>query len=954
MHELKTASSLLSPNQRLAVERLAEPVLILAGPGTGKTRVISAKILHLVAKGFLPTQILAMTFSKKAVAELEERIAHLAPNLIGKINISTIHALCVDLVQRFAFRLGLGRRCQMISEVQSNLLFRSIFSQTAAQAIHKRIPSEQLIEDYLSFFSECKDNGIWPEQLVSHAHRLPEVTNEEKILKSEWIAISETYQYFQSYCFDRGLLDFGDALMAATRLLEDHPMIRNEVQKEFRAILVDEFQDTSWIQIQLLRLLASSTTHVSVVGDDDQAIYRFRGASYSAFQYFGENFPNHQVVELSETYRLPNAVAVAATALIQKNGSHRFRAQKKIESLKADSQPVQVWQFGDYDHEASVIFDRIEKLLQSGVPAKEIAILARGHSHLELLANEAKLRSIPISLASAKSLYESPVIKDLLSFLGLVFQPNDSVAFMRLMDSPFLELSGDEIMAFAKEAQFRNQAYLPLLMTGLESLTLDAALKEKLIGFSKNLKGLIEKSYSVTLSQILFRIYESTKILSQLKTQGETARQELALFHAQIQEWESIQEKKDFRFLYPTLEAEIQNNQRLSDDVVTVNDNRISFLTVHASKGLEFEYVFVVSLVGRRFPGNFRKGAWALPEGFRHESPPNKESHEEEERRLLYVAMTRAKRELTLTCVSKKGTKPSHFLSNDLAGLPAQILNWKEWPMPSSLADRLEEKVAAFSRVRPILAEAPAKRPLHLSFTQLKDYEDCPQKFWFRYQLRIPTQPTPNMSLGSALHEALEHFYKRIGAEGVPSLEDLLALYKKSFQHFRKTDLQLNDDHEKIGDVALTQFYKLHEGHFVKPIAIEEKFKLEIGEHTLSGKIDRVDPSEGGVAIIDYKTGKSFSNTSEASERKAQSSLQFSIYALAAKEFFNWNLKEMIFYNLMDQSVLKTTRSDEDVSRTRNEIAALADKIQNRDFAAKPGLHCSWCEFRTICPDSNY
>ncbi len=943
----------LSKVQKAAVESIQEPVLILAGPGTGKTRVMIAKIIHLVRSGISPQRVLAMTFSRRAVGEIEERLMREAPELYGRTQVTTIHALCVDLVQRHAFRLGFGRRTQLISESQAALMLRSILPRTPMQDFFKRIASDELIQSLLALFQECKDNGIWPEQLVSYAYALPENSHDEMETKKEWVALAETYQAFQSHCFDRGYLDFGDALMAALRLLEEHPSVKAEVQKEFEAILVDEFQDTSWIQIQLLRHLAAPTTHVSVVGDDDQAIYRFRGASYSAFSFFEKEFPTLKVVDLNETYRLPDAVAQVATTLIQKNGKNRYRPDKIIRSKNSHRSPVQAWQFPDFEEEASQILSQIETLIASGVAAEEIAVLARSHNHLDSIVNLAHQKNIAMQVSSTRNLYESEIVRDLMAFLSLVYNPRDPVSLYRLFDSVFLGLSADEILDFSEKAQFKTSVFTKI-MSEADSLDLQPSLKEKLTTFSKLLGTISAESFSLKLSEVLFSIYNATNLIAKLQSSKQSWATDLASFHEQVQAWEALQERQDFRNLFPLLENLVDRKLKLSDEEIETSTGRVHALTVHASKGLEFEYVFVVSLVGRRFPSNFSVNSFQIPQAFRHEAAPNKESHEEEERRLLYVAMTRAKKELVLSTISKKGTKPSLFLIEDLKGLPANLLQWKEFGLELSPVERLAQRSQVFSRVAPP-KEKPSrsKKKLSLSFTQINDYEDCPQKYWFRYELRIPVAPKVQMSFGSAMHEALEQFYKSIDGNQIPEKEILIQKFEQSFKHYQRSDLSLDEEHLELGRKALSSYYDAQENHFQKPIGIEASFKLELGEHTLAGKIDRADPSPDGVSIIDYKTGKTYSGNDEANEKKAKESLQFSIYALAARDFFGWKLKEMLFYNLMDQTVLRTTRNDEEITKTREHVQQLADRIQTGQFEATPGFHCQWCDFRKLCPQAS-
>jgi len=949
----------LNSAQKEAIEARSGSLLILAGPGTGKTRVITQKIADLVESGVAPERILAVTFSRKATQEMEERLAQHAPQLTEFVQISTLHAWCVNLIQGHGFRLGIGRRVRLMTESQSQLVLRQLAARLQLERLSKSSYIDNLIGELLRFFQDCKDEGVWPEELLQYAQTLPEDTDDQIKIKEEWLTLGDIYNSFQSYCFENGLIDFGDALLGSVRLLEEHPLVRQQVQAELDAILVDEFQDTNWIQIKLLRLIAHPEAHVAVVGDDDQAIYRFRGASYSAFQFFETAFPNTKVVELTETYRLAPAVVQAASDLIKANGSKRFRPDKKLISKSEIKEKVQVIQSSDYEQEATWVAQEISKLLQSGVKPSEIGVLVRAHSHAELFAQEAKRLGLPIQSLSHEALFDQSVVQDLVSVLLLVQNPADSVSFLRLLDSAFLQLGASEIYKFCEWAGHQRKSYLEVL-AHLEDSELKPETITKLQEFKKLYEEVSADSHRLPASSILSKIYEESGAIQYLMKADKYSLTKLAEFHRQLVEWESLQERKELGAILPLILSIARHETQLQSEEgeFDLSEESIKILSVHSSKGLEFEYVFILSLVGRRFPGNFRTHSWLVPNELRKEKAPDKASHVEEERRLLYVGMTRAKKQLSLSCLSRKGTKPSLFVTQDICPdlKLCSWINWTELPTEATAEKSYQQLTRLFERVEKATDLAKKRRPdsLQLSYTQLEKYDRCPLAYWFSYVLRIPTPATASLVIGSAVHEALERFFKGIQKDEPVSKESLLQYYEDAYTREHKGKPLITDRDHDLGKQALDSFYEANAPKFPKPLALEKDFSFHIGGHQVRGKIDRVDAADASdeVLIIDYKTGKSRSNEKESDLDFAKKSLQFSVYALAAQKCFNWKVREFQFLYVYDNLILSTTRDAQQIKDTELKILEIAEKIQAENFEARPAMHCRYCEFNRLCPSA--
>lgn len=954
-----SAAIQLNASQKQAVESRSPQLLVLAGPGTGKTRVIVQRILSLVESGECPEKILAVTFSRKATQEMEERLFDARPDLIDRLQVCTLHSFCIDLVKANAFRIGSNRKLELISEAQTHLFFRQIAYRLPLEHFIKTSYYDPIINELMNFFQDCKDEGLWPEDIIQYATSLSEETEEEKEFKKEWLALADVYNAFQTHCLDRGFIDFGDAILYAVRILEDHPSVRKQIQSQFSDILVDEFQDTNWTQIKLLRLISGENARVCVVGDDDQSIYRFRGASYSAFKFFEEMFPQPEVIELNESFRLPKSVVECSGALIQANGDHRFRPDKKIISCSKVEEPVEVFQFASYEDEGSWVAEQIQKLLNSGTPPNEIAVLIRAHSHAQNFLEEAKRFKIPVQATASEALFDQEIVQDIFAYLKLLANPEDSLSLLRLLDSPFLRLGAEEIFKFCQWARERGGNYLKLI----DSVS-EAPLKPESIQILIKFKAHVVKAFADGLrtqaSGVLEEFYNSENRIEHLLQNDLRSLRALSEFHTQLRSWEMIQEKKELKSIFPILESIAQHQVQLSEDELTEPmGDAVRVLTVHASKGLEFKYVFILSLVGRRFPGNFKSNTWMVSNNIRREDAPTKETHLEEERRLLYVGMTRAKEKLWLTCVDRKGTKASRFLTQDIAPKISEshILKWNTVDQNTNPANLAKKLLRAFERSSEFSSTKLPKRSgerLRLSYTQLEKYQSCPLSYWFAYELRIPMAPAKHMEMGSLLHSCLEDLYKKVQADQTPSLDEFLADYDKKFEERQLKNPELTENEKAVGLNNLKDFY-LHQGDFIKPLELEKDFYLKIGEHEIKGKIDRVDLVElpNRVRIIDYKTGKPKSSEKKEDVKMAKESLQLSIYAMAAKECFNWELVDLQLYYLNGNSTLTTSRDQAELETARKDIQMLAKGILDSNFDPQPSQHiCKHCDFKHLCPHS--
>jgi len=935
----------LNAGQKKALEIGAGPLLILAGPGTGKTRVIISKILKKMSEGIKPERILAMTFSNKATLEMSDRLAKENAKASLLVEVSTIHSWCQELVRRHGFRLGFQRDPRLMSQAQSILFFHQMAPKLPLESFLKTANSEAVVSKVLQIISKAKEEGLWPEDLIRHGRQNPD---------SEWEKLGDIYNAYQSFCFTKGYIDFGDVILFALRLLQDFSEVREEVRSSYDLILVDEFQDTNWSQIELLKQMTGSTTQICVVGDDDQAIYRFRGASYSAFQFFKDAFPNFNLVELNETYRLSTEIANAATTLIAANGEHRFDPNKKLKAFSKPAGPVRVLQFESHEDEAFQVAAQVERLLQSGTLAKEMGILIRSHKSGELFLAECQRRQIPIQSITSEALFEIPLIQDILSILRLIQNPASSVDLVRLLDSPFLSFTEEEIYSFCRWAATQRSNWFEQIPKVPEDLVKPES-RQRLLDFEQKFHGWKAHAYRKPLSETLLDLWEGTGIVQKLILSDEASLRSLAHFHSQIFDWEKAQERRDAISLLPLLESLFENESAFEVSA-EADPTKVSMMTIHASKGLEFDHVFILGLVGRRFPTNFQKPTWEIPLGLRRDIPLTKEAHIEEERRLLYVAMTRARKELVLTTIERKGTRPSQYLETDLK-IPLKDSKDFVWeiipPLPvENLLMPVEKKPlsrAGFQETKAPLDE----KPLHLSFTQLDRYERCPLAYRFEFDLKIPAAPSPVLAFGAIVHQALERFYKAIKEGQNPGREYLISAFELAFQNESKSNPLLLDRHLELGRAQLGAYFDYHGGTFSKPLAVEERFKFLVGDHTIVGKIDRADTEPDGVVIVDYKTGESKTSEDDGDQKFADKSLQFSIYALAARDFFKWPLKELKFHYLTDNEVLKTTRDSKTLEATKEYVLEIATGILDRNFPAKPNrVVCKMCSYKRICPSA--
>lgn len=629
----------LNEEQRQAVEDLTHDSLVIAGAGSGKTRVLTTKIAYILAEGKAgPSEVLALTFTNKAAREMRSRIATIVgEDLSRMIPMGTFHSIFARWLRGYGKYLGYDSDYTIYDSGDSRTLVKVIIRDMKLD--EKDYPPKKVY----GLISACKNDGLTPGSLSDSDPRLRRMPRFEDI-----------YKGYLNRCFRANAMDFDDLLINMLRLLRQHPEVRDELHRRFRYILVDEYQDTNWVQNEIVKQLKGPDTVLTVVGDDAQSIYSFRGAVIENILSFSNTFPGAVVYKLRKNYRSTSNIVDIANSLIEKN---HFRIPKTVEAIAGQGEKLTLFDAFSGKSEAERVAEMISSSLRRGRSPEEVAILYRTNAQSRLLEEQLRNYSIPYRIYGGLSFYDRAEIKDALAYLRLVINASDDEAFRRVYSTPKRGI-GD--VTFSTLSDLANSQHKPLMEVASDYDLMAEALKpgpiKRISDFVELINQLREAANTgMTLAEYMSHLILATRLTDMYSDDSVESLSKLDNLNELVS---AVQEYEDAHY-------------ELSDDPVTIEDfvrdmslytdadqkedgtPKVTLMTMHASKGLEYEEVYCVGLEDQLIPSE------------RY----SEEKDIEEERRLLYVAITRAKEKCILSYAQSRMThgqldyqRPSRFL----------------------------------------------------------------------------------------------------------------------------------------------------------------------------------------------------------------------------------------------------------------------------------------------------
>ncbi len=634
---MRTDLTQLNPQQREAVLHTDGPLLILAGAGSGKTRVLTHRVAYLVRDcGVHPDRICAVTFTNKAAREMRERTTRLI-DTGGRVWLTTFHSLCARLLRRHASRIGRGNDFVIYDEADQRTMIRKIVD--GLQLSEELYPAARL----LAAIDRAKNDGHLPQDL-RRATAHPDAP-----------VIAEVYERYQAALAANNALDFGDLLLCVMDLFRREPALVARYQEQFRYLMVDEYQDTNRVQYQLLHLLGSHHRNVCVVGDDDQSIYRWRGADLRNILDFENDFPGARVLRLEQNYRSTKTILAAAGAVIEHNTG---RKGKSLWTENSAGEPLVLYAALDERAEASYVVRRIDHLVRSGYSAGDIAVFYRTNAQSRALEEELVRARMAYSIVGSTRFYDRKEIKDLLAYLRVVANPQDSVSLLRIINVPARGIGKTTVEALERAAAERG---LPLatLLADAGTLGLTPSVCGRVTEFAQlcaRLRAAASRPVATTLRALL----TETAYVDRLEVEN-TPDAEARIEN--VNELLTVCEEYDATAEEVSLTAFLEQVALITDvDSYAATQDRVTLMTLHNSKGLEFPVVFIIGMEEGLFP---------------HERSLNQPESLEEERRLCYVGCTRARQRLHLVHAAQRhlfGRMQQNLPSRFLAEIPAELV----------------------------------------------------------------------------------------------------------------------------------------------------------------------------------------------------------------------------------------------------------------------------------------
>jgi len=962
--------------QRRAVTHGRGPLLVIAGAGTGKTRVITERIRHLLASdpSLGGETILGLTYTKKAAGEMKSRVVKTCGERGRNVTMATFHAFCETLLKE------IDPKVTVLEDVDHWILLRRNMARLQLEKYRRLAEPGQFLGDFLRFFSRCQDELVSSEDYQRYADELEEDLQAERkqldedtyLERAENVAlqkeIARAYKASEALLNEKKYFSFGSLITWTVTLLRNDARLRERFQQRYKHILVDEFQDTNIAQLELLLLLSPQPRNIVVVGDNDQAIYRFRGASFGSFKLFLERFAGWKTgqdstpfrVTLTENYRsTPNILRVATQVIAQNEVSADFPT-KVLLPTHAEGERIRVVELATEDEEALWVTNELERLHRAGNPWRDFAVLYRQHAHRDRLVEELSRRKIPFVITRL-SILEHPLVRDVLAYLRLIAKPYDDIACARVLAAPAWHLEAVDLVRLAERTRKkRGTSLYDALQSPQSELPFNpsAATLSGLLEFAAAQRKTLRRR---TAREILSTLTEWLEIPQLAGLRDRRYVTQLAQF---LKDWEP---KSDTRSLPEFLEYLDYFQQ--AGGVVCLDDDApgdaVQLMTVHGAKGLEFSHVFLLRVNHGAFPPRERLPLFEFPVKLMKEELPAGQFHIQEERRLFYVALTRAERKLTITTLTEKKGKVPTFIEDilmdpavkrrDVLQIAPKVRPREEYARAAigssygaGLFPSLSQRPRIFSRIAD-WAETfhpPSPEPLKLSASAVDNYRKCPQQFLFGRVWSLKEGPQATLTFGSVMHTTIKRFVDQFRKGVKLPFDEVARIFETEWTSAGFEDDYQEGEYKKDGMEQLRAFHTAFLENPPEILEQEKAFELPLENNVIiNGRIDQINSlSRNDVEIVDYKTGKS------RKDADARRDLQLSIYAIAAKEILELNPVRLVFHYLQNNQTQVTTRNAKQLDEAQKLIQEAAADIRAGSFTPKPGYACRSCAYQPICP----
>ncbi|MEK9167424.1 MAG: ATP-dependent DNA helicase [Patescibacteria group bacterium] len=945
----------LNAEQKIAVETIEGPVMVLAGPGTGKTQIVAMRIAQILSKTHASARnILALTFTEAGVTALRKRLIDIIGSDAYQVTVSTFHGFANEIIGIFPYAFELPATTNNLDELETHQIVDKIVRTLPGLNLLRpaRVPNHH-VGTIISAIKTLKQEAVTPEQLLH--------LSKSNLLKNTTKAVAETaarqeevlcelvsvYQAYQAHLLKNQLYDYEDMILFVNRSLSSFPEIKQYLQERYQYILVDEYQDTNNAQNALVESLADffDKPNLFVVGDDKQAIYRFQGASVANMLHFAKKYPDIKVISLKTNYRNPKPVIDSAAKLISYNQQQLSTYLEINSDLKAASKITAVPRlvtFATRQSQYSGIIEHCQRRLHEGQDANQIAVLFRSNREVQEFRNIAQTLGLATAGAQSADLLEEPIIRALLNILQAINDPTNSYLVLAALPCLEQQVTAIEISAALKV----KKSSRPLL----DELTSQKRLPD-VSRAARTLRELIISQKSSNLLELLLKVV--AKCCQTVAGTDNRVLDRLEIIHS------FLDKSKQLIARQPGLSVKglVEYFQLLQDYRISIpvrravpELNEVNVTTVHGAKGLEFDTVIMVNVGADSWHVRSSRSIIKLPSKIA-DVKNWKEDQLEDERRLFYVGMTRAKKELILTQSKTRDdgidSLPSQFVveidqllkKDEVQSTPekaSRLLSSLLLPVASTLLTKSQNDF-----VKEKIASSP------FSYTHFRSYFACPRRYLLRNILKLPEPPSIVLQYGAAVHKAFELYFKQYGQTKVkPGKERLISGFGEAIKR-ELTGLELEQTLKKGSDLLSSYYDKKSEG-WLMPVGVEYSFythHVELENIWLTGKFDRIDPIDPiarTVRVVDYKTGSKpktrgqIEGTTKDSEGEIKQQLVF--YALLAKHdrLFSFNIKEFVISSVDDTRKFTdevfTVAEDEILALEKEILATYQEILARKDF----------------------